>query len=240
MILQCLNNQKLTNSEQKVVDYINENYEYIKNDGVIEIAQHAFVSVATLSRALKKCGINKITELHQKIVKNKFISNEIANHVLQECTECIELIDEKIFLQITEHILKADKIYILANGSSRWVAEELEFYLKYKKIDAFFEDFISLTSFQSDIGPSDLIIVITNIDATGELASYVKTFKNNNAKIITCCCDANIELATFSDIVVLSKAYDFDKKQSGDFGSTLGNRLMIRAMIEYLALAMRS
>ena len=239
MVLQCQNNQQLTSSEQKVVDYINENYGCIMNEGVVDIAQHAFVSVATLSRALKKCGINKITELHQKIIKSNFIYNEIANRVLQDCTDTVELIDEKLYAQIVEYILNANRIFIYANGASKWVAEELEFYLKYKKIDASYEDYISMTAYQTEVGPNDLIIVITNTDSTGELSAYVKRYKNKGVKIITCCNKTDIELTSFSDITVCSKRYDISDKQCEDLGSTLGNRLVIRAIVEYLAIAMR-
>lgn len=236
MILYCQEGQQLTNSEQKVIEYINRNPESICNLGIIEIAEQAFVSVATLSRALRKCGVEKITDIRYRVAKDNFTTNNILNDIRTEYTNTIQQIDVSSVAKIVDYIYNSKRIFIFGNGIATLVAEELEFYFRYRKINARAENLAMLAGSRLDISKDDLIIVFTIADENDEMAKYIHQYKSEGMKIVTCCCQKDIALTKFSDVTVVGCSSEISKNQSGDIGSCLGLRVVVRAIIEYFSL----
>ena len=73
MLLQCLKGYKLSANEQKVVEYINSNAELIPDMTIADIAGQAMVSVSTVTRAIQKCGINKLKDIRYQVSGRKQI-----------------------------------------------------------------------------------------------------------------------------------------------------------------------
>lgn len=236
MILHCQEGQQLTNSEQKVIEYINNNPETISNLGIIELAEQAFVSVATLSRALRKCGVEKITDIRYRVAKDNFTTNNILNDIRMEYTNTIQQIDVDSVVKIVDYIYGAKRIFIFGNGIASLVTEELEFYLRYMKINARAENLVMLAGNQLDISKEDLIIVFTITDEKEEMARYIQQYKSLGTKIATCCCNRDIALAELSDVTVTGCSGEISSKQSGDIGSCLGLRMVVRAITEQFSL----
>ena len=67
MRISCSDWRKLTSTEQAEIDYINQNTELVAELSITEIAERAFVSTATVSRAIRKCGYENLMELRYKI-----------------------------------------------------------------------------------------------------------------------------------------------------------------------------
>ncbi len=86
----------LTGSERVVVDFINENSEKLINMSIVDMANDTYTSPATVSRAIKKCGLDGFAELRYKISKsNKSNSdfkeiNDILGKSLVEAVKTIE------------------------------------------------------------------------------------------------------------------------------------------------------
>lgn len=236
MILHCQEGQQLTNSEQKVIEYINNNPETISNMGIIELAEQAFVSVATLSRALRKCGVEKITDIRYRVAKDNFTTNNILNDIRTEYTNTIQQIDLNLISEIVDYIYSAKRIFIFGNGVATLVAEELEFYLRYMKINARAENLVMLAGNKLDIRKEDLIMAFTITDEKEEMAKYIQQYKSDEVKIVTCCCNSDITLTKFSDVNVVGCTSEISSKQSGDIGSCLGLRMVVRAIIENFSL----
>ena len=62
---------KLTSSEEQVIKYINENDNKLVDMSIVDIAEETFTSPATVSRAIKKCGVNGFMELRYNLSKRK-------------------------------------------------------------------------------------------------------------------------------------------------------------------------
>lgn len=236
MILHCQEGQQLTNSEQKVIEYINNNPETISNLGIIELAERAYVSVATLSRALRKCGVEKITDIRYRVAKDNFTTNNILNDIRMEYTNTIQQINVCDVAKMVDYIYSAKRIFIFGNGIATLIAEELEFYLRYMKMNARAENLVMLAGNQLDIGKDDLIIAFTITDEKEELARYIQQYRTDGVKIVTCCCNKDITLAKISDVTIIGCSSEISPKQSGDIGSCLGLRMAVRAITEHFGL----
>lgn len=77
MFLKCKKGQYLTTTEQVAIDYINDNVENIIDLTISEIAERAFVSAATISRAIRKCGVNKLSDIRLQMAMNEVAKKSI-------------------------------------------------------------------------------------------------------------------------------------------------------------------
>jgi len=110
----------LTDSERTVVDYINQNQSQIPNISITDLAEYSYTSPATVSKTIRKCGFDGISELRYKISahhdypKDSFLVNDILEKSYLECTKTIENICITDILNIIFYIRNARKIYIMA------------------------------------------------------------------------------------------------------------------------------
>ena len=118
---------ELTNSEEQVIKYINENESKLVNMSIVDIAEETFTSPATVSRAIKKCGLNGFIELRYTLSKknkkeddSKDI-NEIFSKSLIETRQTIENLSVNSILEVLELIKKSEKIIVLARGLTELV-----------------------------------------------------------------------------------------------------------------------
>lgn len=87
--------ENLSKTELEIVNFINDNEERLSELSIVDIAFETYSSPSTVSRAIRKCGINGFNELRYKLtqkVENKEIHdlNEIMNKSLIEATSVIE------------------------------------------------------------------------------------------------------------------------------------------------------
>lgn len=127
----------LSKTEREVVQFINENEENLAKMSIVDIALETFSSPSTVSRAIRKCGINGFNELRYKLAqpsKNKEISsiNEIMNKSLIEATEVLQRISLMDVLAVVRKICAAkdEKIYVFSRGPTAQVAKEFTFKLE--------------------------------------------------------------------------------------------------------------
>ena len=59
--------KKLTKTEYEIVKFINNNQKILQDLSIVDIAFETFSSPATVSRAIRKCGINGFNELRYKL-----------------------------------------------------------------------------------------------------------------------------------------------------------------------------
>jgi len=243
MFLKCEKGQYLTNSEQIAINYINENVDAIADMTISEIAEKAFVSTATISRAIKKCGIGKLPDVrHQLAVKEIAKKNFIANSVLEksyiECVKTIEHIDTTTVLQIVDHIRSSRKIIILAQGYTKLAAQEFETQLRWQGIVASVEwDPQIIKRVHLLVEEGDLVIIFSIANSNPELLIGAQRAKQKGVTVITCCCKEGTPLEEYSD-VVLSVGYFAINFQKNGFGSAslLGLHIISRTIIEFMSL----
>ena len=63
MSIKIVSEQKLTDAERSAVEYINRQIAIINLLSIEDIAEGAFVSNATVSRAIRKCGFSSFSEM---------------------------------------------------------------------------------------------------------------------------------------------------------------------------------
>lgn len=241
MFLKCKKGQHLTNSEQNAINYINENVDAIGDMTISEIAEKAFVSASTISRAIKKCGVGKLPDVrHQlavkEIAKKNFIANGILEQRYDECTKTIERIDTTAVLQVVEYLRSAKKIFILAQGCTMLAAQEFETWLRLQGITASVEwDPQVMKRLQFLVGPGDLVIIYSVANSNPELLIGAQRAKSVGANVVTCCCKENTPLEEYSDVVISVGYFSINIQKNG-FGtaSTLGLHIVSRTIIDFL------
>lgn len=123
--------ENLSKTELEIVNFINDNEERLSELSIVDIAFETYSSPSTVSRAIRKCGINGFNELRYKLtqkVENKEIHdlNEIMNKSLIEATSVIEHMSLTNLLNILHTIRDAkrknERILIFARGLTELVA----------------------------------------------------------------------------------------------------------------------
>lgn len=134
--------ENLSKTELEIVNFINDNEERLSELSIVDIAFETYSSPSTVSRAIRKCGINGFNELRYKLtqkVENKEIHdlNEIMNKSLIEATSVIEHMSLTNLLNILHTMRDAkrknERILIFARGLSELVAQE--FCMKLQVLD---------------------------------------------------------------------------------------------------------
>ena len=122
MKIECCDGKKLTSSEQAAIDCINQNVNTVAEMSITDIADKAFVSPATVSRAIRKCGYESLMKLRYTISSPEQTQHNLAqvNKILgKSYDECIRTIDNiriTSVLQTAEYIRSAKRIFIVGRG----------------------------------------------------------------------------------------------------------------------------
>lgn len=240
MLLKCKVGQKLTPTEQNAIDYINHNVESISYMTISEIADCAYVSPATISRAIRKCGMEKLPDIRKKIVlegmlKESYVVNEICEKTYRECKNTIEQIDAMKILEVVNHICHAKKIYVLASGHTRLVAQEFSEQLQWQGYNSCVQSDLNVINRIAMLAePEDLIIVFSIACSSPELVYGTRSAKDKGVTIVSCCCTQGTPLEDVSDITVLGCSELIISKKG--FGSTslLGLQIIGRTIVEYM------
>lgn len=242
MFLKCEKGQHLTNSEQNAIDYINENVDAIGEMTISEIAEKAFVSTATISRAIKKCGIKNLLDARyqiavKQIAKKNFVANDILEKTYIECTKTIERIDTTAVLKFVEYIQSAKKIIILAQGCATLAANELDAHLRWQGLATAVEtDSLVMRRMQFLVAEGDLVVIFSVANSHPDLQIAATLAKKKGAKIITCCCESGTSLEEYSEIVISPAFFEINILENG-FGtpSVLAFHIINRIIIEVLS-----
>jgi len=209
MEIACVPTCKLSDSEKAVIEYINKQRYIINLLSIEDVAQGAFVSNATVSRAVRKCGFSSFQEMKFRLSPNSEQNTEISqmNKVLSmsyaECVETIKQIDILSVIEIAKSIRKASVVYILANGLTALIANEFAIQLQCQKIKVcLITDSEMMRKMNLFATKKDVVIILSVKNSTPELSIGAKLAKNEGAKIITCCCLKGTVLDELSDIVL--------------------------------------
>lgn len=232
--------ENLSKTEREIVKFINENANLLSEMSIVDIAFETFSSPATVSRAIRKCGINGFNELRYKLTtntKNDDLSNinEIMNKSLIEATSVLEQISLTNVLNIVKTISSSKKIYVLARGLTEYVAKE--FCLKLQLLDynavEFFDPNIMI-SITKSVKKDDLIIIFSLNGQTKELIESAKSAKLLGANIITCCCSDRSPLLEYSAYYILGYKHTHTSIKEFEVTSRLPLYIISRIIIDYL------
>lgn len=241
-MLTCSNSDyPLSKLERHVVDFLNSNPDCIASMTISEIADQAYVSVATVSRAIRKCGFDNFNAARLHLSQNntnehsKYCVNEVLTKSYEECTKTISSIDIGTIIQVTEMIRAAKRIVLLARGLTRIVAEEFQFQLQCQQCNvAVVTDSEIMKKFNFFIQPGDLVIILSVQNTTPELAIAAQAAKKKKNQVVTCCCKKGTPLETLSDITIHGFSHHISPNQILGSTSRIPLMLITRTIVEYM------
>jgi len=234
----------LSDSEKQVINYLNKNEDTIPMLSITTIAKRTHTSTATVSRTIQKCGFKGISELRYLInSKNRTTNqdpyevNRILSKSYQECTKTIDNICVADILEIINYIKSARKIFIYARGFTVLVAEEFCMHLQLLEYNIMVvKDVTWMVKTDKIVTDKDLVIILSVLNTTPELAQSAKMAHNVGAKVVTCCCKSGTVLEKYSDINVIGVAEDITNNRSITVTSRIPLYIICRTITEYLSL----
>lgn len=235
---------QLSKTELEVVNFINDNEDKLSELSIVDIAFETFSSPATVSRAIRKCGINGFNELRYKLttkVENEEIHNlnEIMNKSVIEATSVIEHMSMPNLLNILHTIRdtkrKRERILILSRGPSELVAQEL--CMKLQVLDYFAVtngDPQIMRIMTKNVGKGEVVIILSLNGETKELIDSARNAKARGATVISLCCSSSSELLEYSKYTLLGYKHSHIAIRNFEVTSRLPLYIMCRILIDFL------
>lgn len=239
--------ETLTQTERVAIDWVNENEDRIPELSISEIADASYTSVATVSRAIRKCGMSGVAELKYKassrinyaMAGNKV--NEIFNKSLTECRQTIEALDVDVILRVIRYIKFSKKIYVIARGTTALIAKDFEFQLQMLGYNAYvLSDSQIMRNAKNLLKEDDTVIIFSVKNSTPELEIVARAAKERGAVVITCCCISGTSLEQYSDLSVFGGKGNNSVIEEFDIVSRLPLHIISRTLIDYLVLEKKS
>lgn len=241
MEIECMPDQCLSNSEKYVVDFINAKQRVIRQFSINDIAEGSFVSNATVSRAIRKCGFESLPELkfrltHEDAEQAKAHEiNKILSKSYMECLETIKSIQIDSVIRVADMLRAASRVYILSCGLTALIADEFAFQLQCQKINSIvISDSMILKKMNLLVEEEDLVIILSVQNSTPELAIGGQLAKQAGLPVIGCCCKKGTPLDGICDIVLYGYTQSITPNQAFGGTSRLGLSIITRTIIEYL------
>ena len=233
----------LTETEQKVIGFINMNAEKISSMSISDVAEATYSSPATVSRTIKKCGISGFAELRYLITqkttvhKDNIAVNEIFNKSLTEVTQTIEQLSIETILAVVREIRQAKRIYLLSRGLTEHVADEFALKLQLQGFNVFAN---SDPSIMQDITRrmknQELVIIFSLSGKTPELLTAAENAASLGARIVTITCGApDTPLARIAHLTAYGFKHSHVSIKNVDATSRLPIYVISRIIIDYLA-----
>lgn len=229
--------QKCSETELKILKYINENKEEVLKKSIVELACATFSSPATVSRAVKKAGISGFNELRCILYKEISRDNpestvDIINKSFLETQKVVERVSDEAVLKIVEAIKSSPRIFVFARGLTEYVADEFCFKLQLLGYNACcVKDPNIIINMARKCREEECIVVFSLNGETPELVSAAKSTK---AKVIVCCCNEESTLLTYSDFCLIGYKIGGDFLSEYEVESRIPLYILSRIIIGYL------
>ena len=232
----------LSKTERNVVNFINTHEKELAKMSIVDIAFETFTSPSTVSRAIRKCGINGFNELRYRLMQpnedKAIVSiNEIMNKSLIEAEAVLERISMENILAVVRHIQKArqSRIYVFSRGLTTYVAKEFSLklaLLDYNVMET--DDPNIMCSVTKNLRPNALVIIFSLNGTTQELIESARNASLAGAEVITCCCSYKSPLLEYSTKYLLGYKHSHVAIKEYEVTSRLPLGMMSRIIIDYL------
>lgn len=240
--------KSLSDSEKKVIDYIETNENKVESFSITMIANKTFTSTATVSRAIKRIGFpGGISELRYAITNSRIAKtpddNQIdirnVNKILAKSyRECIYTIDNIVItdiLKVINFIKTSNRIILCALGSSSMIANEFQEQLLMLGYTSILMDDEVWLKRSNLVQQNDLIFMITTLNTRPVLFSMASRAKRSGAKIVTIICKAKTNIENISDITIIGHTENVVNTSIMTQTSRLSLMIITRTITEYLA-----
>lgn len=233
--------QSLTKTESEIIKFINNNEDRLSELSIVDIAFNTYSSPATVSRAIRKCGVNGFNELRYRLTsKNNDdeIHNmgEIINKSFIEARQVVDRISVTNVLNIINCLVGAKRIYILARGLTEYVGQEFTLKLQLLGCNAIFIDDPNIMQIKTKQLNRDEVVFIFSLN--GETHELIESAKNANlcgATVITCCCSETSSLLEYSKYNLIGFKHNHISIKKFEVSSRVSLSMMSRIIIDYMA-----
>lgn len=234
----------LSKTELEVIQFINANASSLATLSIVDIAFETYSSPATVSRAIRKCGLNGFNELRYKITTentDNSVQNvgEIINKSMIEVQRLVEQISIADILQVIRLLKESKRIYVLARGLSEYVAQEFSFKLQLLGFDSVFMDDPNIMRIKSqELKQEECIFIFSLNGQTKELVESAKNAKAMGAKIISCFCGDTSPLGELSDYSLIGYQHPHIAIPTYEVSSRVSLSMVARIIIDYIAIGL--
>lgn len=232
----------LTYAEQEVVDYINNHGDAAIEQSITELAEFSYTSIATVSRAIRKCGFTGIPDLRLYLArklshrKEHYAVNKVLSNIYQECTNTIDNLKISDIMKIVEYIKKSKQIYVIARGDTSFVAECFVHRLQLMKYNCFLTtDSEVIRRLVKLVDKDDMVITFTAHNTTPEFEIAQRDCRKMGIPIVTCICKSGTVLEELSDVTIVGYNTAIDGLFDFCGASRLPLEIIARIIIEYLS-----
>lgn len=234
---------RLTSSEEGVIKYINENESKLVDMSIVDIAEETYTSPSTVSRAIKKCGLNGFMELRYNLSKkqdeidsSKNI-NEIFSKSLIETVQTLENLSVNKILEVLDLIQKSKKIIVIARGLTELVASEFSLKLELMDFNVFnISDPSIMKRISKEAKKEHLYIAFTLKGEDEDILTSIKNASGRGAKVITCSCGTNKELQKYSDHIIVGYKHSNISIKKYEVTSRIPLFIISRVILDYLVM----
>lgn len=232
----------LTKTELEIIKYINDNEERMPELSIVDIAFDTFSSPSTVSRAVRKCGVNGFNELRYRSsmqADEKEVSNmaDVMNKSLIEAQRVIEQTSVSSVLEIIKVMNQASRIYVIARGLTEYVGEEFSLKLQLLGYNSvFIRDPNIMRRKSQQLKADELLLIFSLNGRTRELIQSAENANTCSAKVITCCCSESSPLLELSDHSIVGYRDANDSIKEYEVASRLSLQMIARIVIDYIAL----
>lgn len=209
--------ENLTPTENKLLDYIEENLHRIEGMSIHQLAESAAVSTATISRLSKKMGYLNFNKLKIEIAKSQyddllnadFTPSDAPEDIATKLTHSITVSNQQTvsFLNLsdlnaaTQLLRDAGHIYLFGVGASGIVCND--FYYKLSRIGkmcVYTQDTHVQIASIAAAKSNDIAIGISYSGTTKEVLEPLRFAKENGVPILAITGTGNNPLANLADI----------------------------------------
>ena len=236
--------EHLTDTEKKVINFINMNTDKISSMSISDVAEATYSSPATVSRTIKKCGISGFAELRYLLTQqaetqqDNIEVNEVFNKSLIKVSNTIDHLSIDTVLSVVREIREANRIYLLSRGLTEHVAQEFALKLQILGINVFSNSDPSIMQeITSHVKKRELVIIFTLSGKTPELLRAAENAASLGARIITVTCGSqDTPLARIAQVAVFGYKHQHVSIKSVDATSRLPLYVISRIIVDYLTM----
>ncbi|MFT4004321.1 MAG: MurR/RpiR family transcriptional regulator [Lacrimispora sp.] len=233
--------EKLTKTELEIINYINSHEDTLPGMSIVDIAFETYSSPSTVSRAIRKCGLNGFNELRYRSgnkAKSEEIQsmNELFNKTLIEAQKVHERISLTDILAVIKCLDSARQISVFARGPTTYVGQEFSLKLQLLDYDVFFTDDPNIMQVKaSKLREKDVLFILSLNGETPELISSAITAYQKGNTVITCCCNEKSKLFTYSNHSLVGYKHSHQAIKEFEVSSRIALYMICRIIIDYIS-----
>lgn len=214
-------NGQLTKGERKIVEYLFSTEEPFLTYTVMEFAEKADVSEATVVRFCKHIGCKGYQDFKIAAAREMMPKEKLYNPIIQEgdepsavcekvfgsemaaLEETLQKLDAGKLEMIARMIRHANRVVFIGSGGSLWVGQDaLHKFMKIGIMVYVYEDMDLQSMAVSLLGPEDLVFAVSHSGSNVKVNKCAQNAKENGVRVVALTGDSRNPLEKTADITV--------------------------------------